>query len=95
MTYHTDAEFLTRARGAYQVDGEVEFDDNAYVSRSTADQSDYDPHGAYVQAWVWVEFPEEEAQCQSALTPRVSCTRSIGHGGYHTAEDYSPSWEND
>ena len=50
----TDADFLARARAAYQVDGEVEFDDDAEVSQN--DQN----RGAYVQAWVWVEFPEEE-----------------------------------
>ena len=54
--HHTEAQFLARAKENYQVDGEVEFDDDALVSRK-----DGNPDGVYVQAWVWVEFPEEEA----------------------------------
>ena len=56
MTY-TDAQFLARAQEQYQKDGEVEFDDGAKVSQSRS----MDGAGAYVQAWVWVEFPEEES----------------------------------
>jgi len=52
---HTDKQFLDRAQEVYQVDGEVEFDDDAQVSQN------YIGQGAYVQAWVWVEFPKEEA----------------------------------
>ena len=53
---HTDAQYLARAQEEYQKDGEVEFDDNAMVSQAIGPGND----GAYVQAWVWVEFPEEE-----------------------------------
>jgi hypothetical protein len=37
------------ARDAYQVGGEIEIDEDAKVSQG-------DDNGAYVQAWVWVDF---------------------------------------
>jgi len=56
---HSDDQFRARAREEYHVDGEVEVDDNAKVARSHPGDQGYNPVGAYVQAWVWVEFPEE------------------------------------
>lgn len=60
---HTDAEFRARARGDSRVNKqlEVEFDDDAKVSRvgpRLARHLDRE-EGAYVQAWVWVEFPDD------------------------------------
>jgi hypothetical protein len=48
----SDAEFRARARELHGIDGEVEVDSGAVVSRG-------DDPGAYVQAWVWVPFTEE------------------------------------
>jgi hypothetical protein len=42
------------AREQHQDDGTCEIDDNAVVSDLAADQGG--DNGAYVQAWVWVEF---------------------------------------
>ena len=61
---HTDADFLARAQEVYQVDGEVEFDDDAKVSQNDVGQ------GAYVEAGVWIEFEEED----------VPMTRLPSHG---------------
>jgi len=44
----TDAEFIEAARALYGRDGAIEIDAGAAVSRGA-------DHGAYVQAWVWVE----------------------------------------
>lgn len=49
----TDKEIIAEAREMYASDGEIEIDDNARVSRS-------DAPGAYVAAWVWVPFDEDE-----------------------------------
>ena len=45
----TDAELIAQARAMYASD-DVEIDDDAKVSGSDL--------GAYVQAWVWVPYPE-------------------------------------
>lgn len=47
----TDAELIKKARAMYASD-DVEIDDDAKVSSSDL--------GAYVQAWVWVPYPETE-----------------------------------
>lgn len=47
----TDAELIAQARAMYASD--VEIDDDAVVSRG-------DDWGVYVQAWVWVPYPEPE-----------------------------------
>ncbi len=39
--------YRERAKELYSVDGKVEVDSNARISRG-------DDHGAYVEAWVWV-----------------------------------------
>lgn len=87
---HTDAEFLNRARAAYQADGEVEFDDDAKVSRSTRHRN---PQGAYVQAWVWVEFPQ---QCTSREHPASArscqCDHAEGHEGIHICAQHALRW---
>ena len=45
------------ARQNYESDGEIEFDDDAEVSFVfSGPESDLQVTGAYVQAWVWVEF---------------------------------------
>ena len=69
MTY-TDAQFLARAQEEYQKDGEVEFDDDAEVSQSRIPGNE----GAYVQAWVWVEFPEEKPMDGPCQHGSESCT---------------------
>lgn len=48
----TDDQIREMAKEAYQREGTLEIDSNAVVSRG-------DDNGAYVQAWVWVDFPEE------------------------------------
>ena len=40
--------YVAEARKRYQDAGQIEIDDNAKISISSADK------GAYVQAWVWV-----------------------------------------
>lgn len=87
---HTDAEFLARAQEAYQVDGEVEFDDDAQVSQNDKGQ------GAYVQAWVWVEFPEEEARCESTRNQRTRCVLPLNHKGdmHFAQEKLGNQWAN-
>ncbi len=45
----TDAELIAQARAMYARD-DVEIDDDAKVSSSDL--------GVYVQAWVWVPYPE-------------------------------------
>ena len=47
------SEIRAMAKDRWHRDGEIEIDDNAKVSVSG------DGEGAYVQAWVWVDFPEE------------------------------------
>jgi hypothetical protein len=47
--------YITEATRRYHRDGELEIDETAKVSRNTV--RGYD-HGAYVQAWVWIEDPE-------------------------------------
>jgi hypothetical protein len=49
----TDDEVRALARELWHRDGEIEIDADATVSRGS------DP-GAYVAAWVWVPFEEEE-----------------------------------
>jgi len=44
----SDAAYVAAARVLYGVNGEVEVDEGAKVSRG-------DDPGAYVQAWVWVD----------------------------------------
>ncbi len=46
---YTDSQFVEAARELYEQEGEIEIDDNATISRG-------DDDGAYVQAWVWVNF---------------------------------------
>ena len=49
----TDEGYRKLAKQKYHKEGSVEVDDDAVVSRS------YDP-GAYVAAWVWVDYDREE-----------------------------------
>lgn len=51
----TDDEVREVARTLYVDEGSVEIDDGAPVSRTDGGA------GAYVQAWVWVPFRQEEA----------------------------------
>lgn len=51
----SDRELRKVAQESFHEDGELEIDDNAYVS-SFRDDGEYE--GAYVMAWVWV--PKEE-----------------------------------
>lgn len=50
-TPELDAKYRALAKEEYEVEGEIEIDDNAKISYG-------DDNGAYVQAWVWVEDPE-------------------------------------
>lgn len=49
----TDEQLRQMARDQYGAPGEIEIDERARVSRG-------DDQGAYVAAWVWVAFPDEE-----------------------------------
>ena len=68
----TDPKLIERARAAWQDEGSIEIDDDAPVSRSTG--------GAYVQAWIWIEDPEDELpsvficqQCGQHITDGKPC----------------------
>ena len=52
MKYEERMEWVERARARHEKEGLVEIDDNAEVSKG-------DDPGVYVQAWVWVDAPEE------------------------------------
>lgn len=43
------------ARDAYAEEGRIEFDDEPALSIE-----EHNPAGAYVAAWVWVDFEEED-----------------------------------
>jgi len=49
----SQANIREMARREYQHEGTCEIDDNATISYST-------DGGAYVQAWLWVDFPRED-----------------------------------
>jgi hypothetical protein len=51
----SDKEAVKLAQEAYRVDGECEVDDNAKTSRGNE-------AGCYVQAWVWIYWPEVKAK---------------------------------
>lgn len=55
MPKYSDKQFQDKAREVYEHDGELEIDNDAVVSRE-----DDDSVGAYVQAWVWIQFEEED-----------------------------------
>jgi hypothetical protein len=60
-----ESAFLIQAQDEWAKDGEIEIDDHAVVSVS-------DDGGAYVQAWVWVDGPEDDdgfEECPSCLDP--------------------------
>lgn len=48
-TIKRNSQIMRLAREQYHVDGECEIDDGAKISEG-------DDNGAYVQAWVWVDF---------------------------------------
>lgn len=48
-----EGRYIEAAKAEYEREGEIEFDDDATVSRSA-------DNGAYVQAWVWVRDKEAE-----------------------------------
>ncbi len=56
MTTPTDKLMVKAAKAQYQDDGTVEIDDDAKVSRD----DDMDTTGAYVAAWVWVDYEDAE-----------------------------------
>lgn len=51
----SDKWFRVRAKEMYYQEGKIEVDSNARISRG-------DDEGAYVEAWVWVPFREEEEE---------------------------------
>lgn len=53
----TDADYRALAKKKYEDEGVLEIDDNAKVSISEDPQG---VRGAYVQAWVWVDAPEQD-----------------------------------
>lgn len=52
----TDQQLIEKARKQYESEGYVEFDDTPAISMPP------DDGGAYVQAWVWVEYDEEKEE---------------------------------
>lgn len=54
-----DTWYREQAREQYVIDGEIEVDDNAIVSRNDDPDSS---GGAYIQAWVWVYDPDADQQ---------------------------------
>ena len=48
----TDEQFRLAARRKHEEEGVLEFDDTPQVSKAEGE------HGAYVQAWVWVDIEE-------------------------------------
>lgn len=54
----SDDEFRTLAKQVWEND--IEFDDDNIVSRADLGEDEEPVHGAYVAAWVWVQFDEEE-----------------------------------
>jgi hypothetical protein len=52
----SDDKWRQMAKDEHQEDGRVEIDDNAAISLSEASEGIV---GAYVQAWVWVDLPDE------------------------------------
>jgi hypothetical protein len=52
-----DSWFRRRAKELYGRDGEIEVDSNAVISYG-------DDPGAYVQAWVWVPYGEEQGDSE-------------------------------
>lgn len=52
-----DDQIRAMAQARYGDEGALEIDDGAVVSISEDQKG---PRGAYVQAWVWVDFPSEE-----------------------------------
>lgn len=94
MAGHTDAQFIALARELHQKYGEVEFDYDARVSREKGEVN-----GAYVQAWVWVEFPDLpvlDEQCPSLESPlsarSCQCDHAIGHDGSHICAQHALHW---
>ena len=53
----TDEAIRQMAKDQYQSDGTLEIDSEAVVSIS---EDQHGPQGAYVAAWVWVDFEEQE-----------------------------------
>ena len=49
----TDEQVIALAKKQYHNEGTLEIDEGATISRGAE-------NGAYVQAWVWVEFPEKK-----------------------------------
>ena len=56
MSTPTLNQYRNAARQGYHRDGEVEIDQGAKVSKADGNPD----HGAYVQAWVWVD--DEDAK---------------------------------
>lgn len=56
-----DAQYIQAARRDYHIEGEVEIDENAIVSRGNED-------GAYVEAWEW----EDDAYVQTWVWVRAT-----------------------
>ena len=53
--------YRSQATYDYAEDGVLEIDGEAKVSRTDEDNDDKSARGgAYVQAWVWVDDPEED-----------------------------------
>lgn len=76
MKQITDEMFITAARKLYEVDGEIEIDEQPEVGRTGRK----DEEGAYVAAWVWV--PNDAAQhrkvkigqCRMCGNEAANCT---------------------
>ena len=62
--FDRECRIIQLARQEYHIEGECEIDDTAQVSEG-------DGNGAYVQAWVWVDFSDTDLDKEAtAETPR-------------------------
>lgn len=82
----TDKQLVAAARKLYHVDGEIEVEPFATVSRS----DDPDEEGAYVCAWVWVG--DEDALSVNGLA--LSGNKNTGHDDYvEPVKAKKPFWK--
>jgi len=68
----TDQQYRAAAKELHEVEGEIEIDGNAAVSRGNYP-------GAWVRAWVWV--PSDDARAESECKCVQPGKGGAGHGG--------------
>lgn len=85
----SDDQFRAEAKQVWASEGEIEIDDNAIVSQD--EDSDEPVYGAYVAAWVWVQFEEgsdEDLDPDGTMAEPYACDQcgtvydEVGGKGY-------------